>query len=349
MMFSARYLRPSQSLPSYLLHPARIRSHYGRLFSSTSSTSDGTNQEEGEEKGQSRSRRRIRVVSCDVTGTLVSFLGKIEHHYGNAARTCGVTLPPTKISSIGPCFNRAYVETSMSYPCFGNSEISAKDWWRRCVGRSFELVGTSMTEEEQERVFQRVYSKFGSHAAYGVFPDAIPFLKWCHRRGIVTGVVSNADERYGDSILPMLGLGDDMRFLTFSKNVGFEKPGKEIFQAAMKQSEPWLCLVNNFDRDNNNNDDPLDSSKNNNNSPSSPSPPLKPEEVLHIGNDFKKDYIGAKNAGFHAVLLDRYDEKELAKSWRQKGAPVFKDLVDVVEYLGHERFELGPLRTSSSE
>jgi len=109
--------------------------------------------------------RRIRVISCDVTGTLLSFLGKIEDHYGNAARTCGVELPPEKIWKIAPCFNQAYHETTLRHPCFGNSEISAKEWWRRCVGRSFELVGTTMTVPEQEMVFQRVYSKFGSHAA----------------------------------------------------------------------------------------------------------------------------------------------------------------------------------------
>jgi len=131
----------------------------------------------------------------------------------------------------------------------------------------------------------------------------------------------------------MLGLGDDMKFLTFSKNVGFEKPGKEIFQAAMKQAEPWLCLVDS-DRD----EETL----------KLPPPPLKPEEVMHIGNDFTKDYIGAKNAGFHAVLLDRYNEKALADSWKQHGAAVFKDLIDVVEYLGHEQFELGPPQASSS-
>ena len=46
----------------------------------------------------------------------------------------------------------------------------------------------------------------------GAFPDAIPFLKWCHRRGIATGVTSNADERYGDSILPMLWVNSNYLF-----------------------------------------------------------------------------------------------------------------------------------------
>ena len=120
----------------------------------------------------------------------------------------------------------------------------------------------------------------------------------------------------------MLGLGDEMKFLTFSKNVGREKPHGKIFEAAMEQAEPWLCLAEGED--------------------ASSCPPLKPEEVLHIGNDYTKDYLGAKDAGFHAALLDRYDEKELAYSWGVLGVPVFKDLLDVVEYLGREQFELGP-------
>jgi len=264
--------------------------------------------------------RRIRVISCDVTGTLVSFQGKIEEHYGNAARACGIELPPEQAACIPKMFKQAYKETCAIHPCFGNSDISSKEWWRRCVRRSFDLVGTSMTEPEQERVFQRVYSTFGSHAAYAAFPDVIPFLNWCHRRGIASGVISNADERYGDSILPMLGLQESMQFLTFSKNVGFEKPNKKIFKAAMLEAEPWLCLKNSNVVD---------------------AGPLKPDEILHIGNDYQKDYVGAIEAGFHAVLLDRYDEKEVADEWRANGARVYTDLIDVVEYLGREQFELG--------
>ncbi|KAL3795340.1 hypothetical protein HJC23_009513 [Cyclotella cryptica] len=283
-----------------------------KLFSSSTASSNHLNPP----------RRRIRAISCDVTGTLVSFKGKIEEHYGNAARACGIELPPEQAACIPKMFKQAYKETCAIHPCFGNSEISSKEWWRRCVRKSFDLVGTSMTEPEQERVFQRVYSTFGSHAAYAAFPDAVPFLNWCHRRGIACGVISNADERYGDSILPMLGLQDSMQFLTFSKNVGFEKPHRKIFQAAMQEAEPWLCLTNSNVMD---------------------AGPLKPDEILHIGNDYEKDYVGATEAGFHAVLLDRYDEKEVADEWRANGALVYKDLIDVVEYLGRQQFELGSI------
>ena len=83
------------------------------------------------------------------------------------------------------------------YPCFGHTEIAAKDWWKICVVRSFELAGVAMTEQQQENVFQRIYSLFGSQACYEIFDDALPFLHWANRRNLICGVLSNADERYG--------------------------------------------------------------------------------------------------------------------------------------------------------
>mmetsp|Transcript_26022 Transcript_26022/g.54798 ORF Transcript_26022/g.54798 Transcript_26022/m.54798 type:complete len:402 (+) Transcript_26022:50-1255(+) len=331
-MFASRILSPTPmskvplpTVPHLKRVTAKTFQHVTQLHFSTTNNYENSRYNGTTATATPPSKKRIRVISCDVTGTLVSFLGRIEDHYGNAARTCGIEITPQEQRNMSRCFNQAYRETSASHPCFGNSKISSKEWWRRCVKRSFDLLGTNMTDSEHERVFQRVYSTFGSHAAYGAFPDAIPFLKWAHRRGISCGVISNADERYGDSILPMLGLGDDMQFFCFSKNVGFEKPHKKIFEAAISEAEPWLCLEKWMGTG----------------SQAGERTPLKPEEILHIGNDFKKDYVGAKEAGFHAVLLDRYDEKELADSWREGGAPVFKDLIDVVEYLGREQFELG--------
>ena len=94
--------------------------------------------------------------------------------------------------------------------------MPAKEWWRICVIKSFEYAGTTMDEQTSEMVFQRIYSTFGSINAYEIFPDALPFLKWAKRNGLVCGVLSNADERYGDSILPMLGLThDELQFQCF--------------------------------------------------------------------------------------------------------------------------------------
>ena len=261
--------------------------------------------------------RRVRVISMDVTGTMVSFSGKLEDHYAEAARRCGVSGISAVSDRISGSFNDAYEETCERYPCFGGSRITAKNWWRQCVARSFELAGVQMTQGEEERVFQRVYSTFGSHAAYKAFPDAMPFLRWARRNGIACGVLSNADERYGDSILPMLGLVDGLSFLCFSKDLGFQKPDPRAFSGVMEAADPWLPrgAVEHED--------------------------VLPSDILHIGNDYRKDFEGARRSGMHAVLLDRYDESEQADEWRRRGAPVFKDLLDVVEFLGRSGTRLG--------
>lgn len=62
--------------------------------------------------------------------------------------------------------------------------------------RSFELAGATMTEAQKDSVFQRIYSVFGSQAAYERFDDALPFLHWANRRQITCGLLSNADDRY---------------------------------------------------------------------------------------------------------------------------------------------------------
>jgi phosphoglycolate phosphatase-like HAD superfamily hydrolase len=57
-----------------------------------------------------------------------------------------------------------------------------------------------------EQIFGRIYSVFGSPAPYSVFPDARPFLRWLRDEKVTVGIVSNADYRYRDVVLPALGL-----------------------------------------------------------------------------------------------------------------------------------------------
>jgi hypothetical protein len=147
--------------------------------------------------------KRVRVITCDVTGTLVSFRGSLEQHYLGAARKSGVDLSGNGSSTdendnntnnkdvpIAKAFNKAYKEMSHRYPCFGGSEISAKEWWKLTVLRSFELAGVdNMTPQQQELVFQRVYSTFGSLEAYELFDDALPFLNYAVKNHVICGVV----------------------------------------------------------------------------------------------------------------------------------------------------------------
>lgn len=62
---------------------------------------------------------------------------------------------------------------------------------------------------------------------------------------------------------------------------------------------------------------------------------IAPEEALHIGDSFRKDYVPAKSVGMHALLVDRFKTPD-AKEWRKSGAIVLPDLVAVKEFLTSE-------------
>jgi hypothetical protein len=72
-----------------------------------------------------------------------------------------------------------------------------------------------------------------------VFPDAQPFMRWAREKGLTVGIVSNAEYRYKEVILPALGLNQVLcllyvpySFIDFFSHV------------CILQSNTWLGLAN---------------------------------------------------------------------------------------------------------
>lgn len=81
----------------------------------------------------------------------------------------------------------------------------------------FWQAGYDYDEETFEKIFRRIYASFGSSAPYSVFPDSQPFLRWARGEGLLVGLVSNAEYRYQDVILPALGLEQVNRMLSWQQ------------------------------------------------------------------------------------------------------------------------------------
>ena len=140
----------------------------------------------------------------------------------------------------------------------------------------------------------------------------------------MTGIISNADERYGDAILPMLDLSDHLDFTVFARDVGAMKPDQRIFDATLHKANVAREVLYGAD-----------------------TAPIEFMDVLHVGNSFSKDFVGARDAGMRAVLLDRFgrdapdEESSEGKEWRAAGAAVVHDLSDVLEHVARSDFALG--------
>lgn len=105
-------------------------------------------------------------------------------------------------------------------------------------------------------------------------------------------VISNADGGI-ERVLSRCGIADCFESITDSGIVGVEKPRREIFEAA-------LAAMN-----------------------------ARAEESVYVGDVYSVDYLGARNAGMDAVLLD------VAGAYRECGVPRIESLKQLESWLNH--------------
>ena len=100
------------------------------------------------------------------------------------------------------------------------------------------------------------------------FEDTVPALTELRNRGLVVGLVSNLDTTL-ERFCPDFDLATHLDFVIVSHEAGYEKPQKEIFQAALDQAN------------------------------------AEPSEAIMVGDQFHSDIVGAIQAGIKPLWLDR--------------------------------------------
>jgi len=110
------------------------------------------------------------------------------------------------------------------------------------------------------------------------------------RRQYQIAVISNADGRI-DQVLTRCGIADCFQSITDSGNVGHEKPHPEIFAAALRAMK-------------------ADAS-----------------ESLYVGDVYSVDYLGARNSGMDAVLMD------VAGAYRDRELPRVESMAELERWL----------------
>jgi putative hydrolase of the HAD superfamily len=141
-----------------------------------------------------------------------------------------------------------------------------KAWWRALVKR---VMGERFAGRKFHTYFEDLYDLFAHPKNWRLFPDALPTLRALRRKKLTIGIVSNWDSRLL-VLSERIGLTKEVEFVLASAVEGVAKPDRRLFQKALKHAR------------------------------------VSPHEALHVGDSLKEDYEGAKNAGLHALLLDRH-------------------------------------------
>lgn len=231
----------------------------------------------------------IRLVTFDVTNTIIKVCGSVGHNYSKVAAMYGKTVEPENLNS---CFGTVYKRHNDLYRNFGvHNGMTPFKWWANVVVDTFKEAGSD--DSQLEQIAQHLYVMFSTQNGWTVLPNAVHTLEKLKQTGVKLGVISNFDDRL-DKILTQLALRHYFDFLLASAVVKVAKPDAEIFNMALKIAD------------------------------------LKPEEALHVGDNVKTDYFGAKQAGWnYLLLLDK--EKQVPDSVEK--STVIHNLDQLTEYL----------------
>ena len=149
----------------------------------------------------------------------------------------------------------------------GPREDDDKGWWRELVDRVLDQVAPSLSEFDRDNFFEIAYQHFAEAGVWELYPEVPGILEQLQPR-FQLAVVSNFDGRLR-LILQHLDISKFFSQVFISSELGADKPDPEIYRRAVR-------LMN-----------------------------IQPKDVLHVGDDPKRDWEAASAAGLSIFRLER--------------------------------------------
>jgi putative hydrolase of the HAD superfamily len=207
----------------------------------------------------------IHGISLDAAGTIIQVKEPVAQTYSKIANRHGI---PIDAATIGKAFRTVFPR--MSPLAFGATQGTdlqrqEREWWRTVVRNCLGRFGQ---HQGFKGFFDEVYQHYAEVDAWFVYEDVGALLARLEAHAIPVIVVSNFDSRL-HNILRGFSLYDAFREVLCSSMAGSAKPDPRIFIQG--------CAVLNS----------------------------QPRQILHVGDDRRADYDGARNAGLCAQWLNR--------------------------------------------
>ncbi|XP_055524909.1 rhythmically expressed gene 2 protein-like [Wyeomyia smithii] len=241
---------------------------------------------------------RFKLVTFDVTDTLLKFSRPPEVQYAMAARLNGCT--GINEQALAECFRTHFKRMARNYPNFGKSSgFDWRWWWRSLVMDIFRDSHTHIDETMLRRVADQLIENYKTKDCWtkvSLANEIVEIAKACQKH---VGIISNFDPRLGD-ILEAMAL-PKVDFVLTSYDADSQKPCCRIFDLALSKCNTHVL----------------------------------PNEALHIGNTPKLDYMESKSAGWSSALVNVTLEAEREISLNSEINPkhVFKNFDEFIHVL----------------
>jgi putative hydrolase of the HAD superfamily len=163
----------------------------------------------------------------------------------------------------------------------GEKAKTGEVWTEVSWAKLLQRMALNLTIQNTASIVEQLCERWLLEADFRAYDDAVPTLNELKNAGFKLIIISNVSSSKNlKTYLRKAGIPNCFEAIIASGDVGYEKPNPKIFKIASKLSNT----------------------------------PLK--NILHIGDKYEEDYIGAYNAGLKALLLDRkglYKDKQYPK------------------------------------
>ncbi len=210
----------------------------------------------------------IRAVFFDAGNTLLLPHPSVEEVCAQVLAGSGYHPSPEDLRRGLERAERYYEERYWSDDTFWASEEEAAAMWSEMYALAVAEAGVE--EDAARGLGRKLYDEFGRGDRWALYPDVLPAMERLRDMGMRMGIISNWDVRL-PGLCHHLGLSPYLEFVISSANLGRIKPEASIFRLALERVgvAPW--------------------------------------EAVHVGDHYYADVMGARAAGIHPVLLDRWE------------------------------------------
>jgi len=207
----------------------------------------------------------VRVIFFDAAGTLFHVKGSVGEIYSRIAVNYGIESRPDETEKLFVDAFRRKSAEGIEPEDAMVPEAAEKSWWMDIVRGVF---AGRMDDLSLRAYFEEVFEFFRSAEAWELYPETRRAMKDLRSRGLRLAIISNFDSRLFD-IVDNIGIGTLLENVFISWRARAAKPDAALFREAFEGMK------------------------------------VAPRHALHVGDSLREDYQGARDAGLHAVLLDR--------------------------------------------
>ncbi|MDO9333682.1 MAG: HAD family hydrolase [Dehalococcoidales bacterium] len=233
----------------------------------------------------------IKAVFFDWFNTLAHYHPPREELERQALQELGFAVSPQVVSRGLYLADKNFYEENARLPI---RQRSPEEQARIYAGFQLTILQEASITPKQDLVLKLMsrMRELNATMKFILYDDVLPTLKAVKGRKLTVGLLTNL-QREIDSMCRELGIASYIDFTVTSGEVGADKPQAPIFLKALELAK------------------------------------IKPQEAIHVGDQYNNDVKGARAVGIVPLLLDRTNlYPEITD------CPRIQSLIEVTKYLG---------------